>query len=269
MKSQVILLTNDDGPDSPLMVPFVEAVAALPHCKELRPVLPADEKSWISKSVTRFNPITSAPHHFGNTSGFLVTGTPADCTSLGLGNLYSDKASLVFSGINMGINAGTAFLFSSGTVGGALEGALYGVPAIAFSAEIPNEIFKLWHARQLPPELEPEFRRIAEVSALVAAKLVSREFWKFAPLLSVNLPWDVRPETEMRLTRLTPAYFVKLFHDIGENRYQHRMDALRIPASTASAEQLPGDFEAVSHGVISVTALSLDLTGTAPLSLVS
>ena len=269
MKSQVILLTNDDGPDSPLMVPFVDALAALPLCKELRPVLPADEKSWISKSVTRFNPITSTPHHFGNTPGLLVTGTPADCTSLSLGNLFPDKATIVFSGINMGINAGTAFLFSSGTVGGALEGALYGVPAIAFSAEIPNEIFKQWHARQLPPELAPEFKRIAQVSALVAEKLVTREFWKFAPLLSVNLPWDVHPETEMQLTRLTPAYFVKLFHDIGENRYQHRMDALRVPEATPAAGQLPGDFEVVSRGFISVTPLSLDLTGSAPGQLVS
>ncbi|MCB0309779.1 MAG: 5'/3'-nucleotidase SurE, partial [Bdellovibrionales bacterium] len=112
MKKYKILISNDDGPASPLLVPFIKAVKALPICSEVRIVVPAKERSWIAKALTRFDPLTVTPHTFGDLPGFTVSGsgalggTPADCVSLGINNLYRDPPNLVLSGINMGNNAG-------------------------------------------------------------------------------------------------------------------------------------------------------------------
>lgn len=259
MTEQIILLTNDDGPDSPLLGPFSRALGALFCCAELRIIIPAEEQSWIAKSITRFRPLTTTSHHFDGTPGYLVSGTPADCVSLGLNNLYPERAALVVSGINMGTNAGVPFMFSSGTIGGAIEAALYDIPALAFSLDVPKEIFRAWSDRALASELSSDFERIAQTCATVAERLIAKRFWEHAALFTINVPWEVTEDTPARLARLSHARFVKLFTEIGENRFQHRIDALKMVDEPAQYK-LPADFDILRQGMISITPLNLDLT---------
>lgn len=88
--------------------------------------------------MTRFGSVFA---HLGDVVGrsaWLVSGTPADCVNLGIYSLWDDKPDLVVSGINAGLNAGLGFLWSSGTIGAAIEANLAGVPALAVSQALDS-----------------------------------------------------------------------------------------------------------------------------------
>jgi hypothetical protein len=125
-----ILITNDDGIDSPTLVPLARCLRRL---GTIRVVVPEAERSWIAKAITRFEALRVVPAEREGIAMHAVTGTPADCVSLGVHTLFDGPPDLVVSGINLGLNYGLAFLLSSGTVGAALEACLAGIPAIAFS----------------------------------------------------------------------------------------------------------------------------------------
>jgi len=71
-------------------------------------------------------------HRAGPTGFRYVNGTPADCVHIALTGLLDYRPDLVVSGINNGANMGDDTIYS-GTVGAAMEGFLFGIPAIAFS----------------------------------------------------------------------------------------------------------------------------------------
>jgi len=121
-----ILVTNDDGYDSPSLVPLVRALSEL---APVRAVVPASERSWIGKAISRFEDVTVERADREGCAIWRASGFPADCTQLGIHTLFDEKPELVVSGINVGFNHGLAFFCSSGTVGGAIEGWIAGIPA--------------------------------------------------------------------------------------------------------------------------------------------
>ncbi|HWQ58935.1 MAG TPA: 5'/3'-nucleotidase SurE [Clostridia bacterium] len=126
-----ILLTNDDG----LYSPGLRAVAeALVDEHELYISAPDAERSGVSHSftfLTMLRAFETRLRGLENIPAFAVSGTPADCVKLAIGNLVP-MPDLVISGINLGANRGTD-VFYSGTVAAAMEAALNGVRAIAIS----------------------------------------------------------------------------------------------------------------------------------------
>ncbi len=125
-----ILLVNDDGIDSPGLW---ELQRSLPTTAETIVVAPATEQSGKGAAVTLPRPLTANKRHLSPCEAWSVAGTPADCIHFALKSLLPSPPDLIVSGINPGSNAGT-FVFSSGTVGGVIEGVLNGVPGIAFSS---------------------------------------------------------------------------------------------------------------------------------------
>ena len=123
-----ILLTNDDGVSAPGLAALAEALNLL---GDLIVVAPAEESSAMSHALTVRRPLTVdtvAP-------GWLaVDGTPTDCVNVAVSQLLTTPPDLVVSGINNGLNVGDAVTYS-GTVAGALEGILLGIPAIAVSQQ--------------------------------------------------------------------------------------------------------------------------------------
>lgn len=146
-----VLITNDDGIDSPLLSVVVNALSA--HC-EIRVVAPAGEQSWIGKAISRRATLKVEPTDVLGHPAWAVHGTPADCVNLALGNLFdAEEIDGVVSGINIGYNASLATVLSSGTVGAALEAALMGKPAVALSKSLPREWFEaLQQERRAIPE---------------------------------------------------------------------------------------------------------------------
>ncbi len=131
-----ILLTNDDGIGAPGLAALV---AALAPRHELTVAAPAEEQSGMAHALTVHREMEVAPYGgFGGAAreAWRIDGTPTDCVKLYLEALAPREAwpELVLSGVNRGANLGTDVLYS-GTVGGALEGYLHGLPSIAVSLD--------------------------------------------------------------------------------------------------------------------------------------
>jgi len=127
-----ILVTNDDGILAPGLMALRRALAGL---GEVTVVAPTTPQSAVGHAITLMNPIRVHRVPLGDgASGYGVEGRPADCVKLALLELLPRRPDLVASGVNLGANVGINVLYS-GTVAAAVEGAFYGIPAVAVSIE--------------------------------------------------------------------------------------------------------------------------------------
>ncbi|PJN95436.1 5'/3'-nucleotidase SurE, partial [Amaricoccus sp. HAR-UPW-R2A-40] len=126
-----ILITNDDGISAPGLA-VAEAIAAELAGPEgdVWVVAPAFEQSGVGHCVSYIRPMRIEPLEERR---FAVEGSPADCVLAGIGEILRDHPpDLIISGVNRGHNIAEDTLYS-GTVGGAMEGALHGLPSVALS----------------------------------------------------------------------------------------------------------------------------------------
>jgi 5'-nucleotidase len=244
------LITNDDGVDSPFLPPMV---AALRRAGEVRVCVPAAEQSWKAKAMTRWGRIEArAVDRFG-VPAFAVTGTPSDCVNLALHHLFPAAPDWVVSGINIGWNAGAAFAVNSGTVGAAIEAALCGVPAVAFSAFMEPGLFNEWSTQRRLDSTQAAavVSSTSERMAAMMAGLAASGLPPGAQVLNVNFPGPVTPRTPVRWAPLQDNRYGSLFVREGDgfvHRFQHNLRA---------AGSAPSDRDAVQSGEISATLLSL------------
>lgn len=132
MKKPFILITNDDGLHAPGLRHLWQALSS-DKSFDLAIVAPLGEASGSSLSITWNRPLHAQPVPWGKkTPAWTVSGTPADCMKMALSFLLKKTPDLIVSGINRGSNLGRT-VFYSGTVGAIIEGALKGIPGIAFS----------------------------------------------------------------------------------------------------------------------------------------
>ena len=136
-KQMKILITNDDGIDSPLLKKL--AVTAK-QFGEVYVVAPDTQRSAVSHGFTYTRPITVKEYPFGveDVKAYSCDGLPADCVRVGIGNFVPGKPDLVLAGINHGYNIGADIQYS-GTVAAAMEAAFVGVHAIAVSQGIHSD----------------------------------------------------------------------------------------------------------------------------------
>src|SRR4029453_7623313 len=122
-----VLVTNDDGYRSE----GIHALAAaLRRRGDVTIVAPVEEASAIGHALTLRRPLRLEPVKEGV---YAVDGTPTDCVNVAITQVFSGELpDLVVSGINKGYNLGDDITYS-GTVAGALEGALLGIPSLAVS----------------------------------------------------------------------------------------------------------------------------------------
>jgi len=119
------LITNDDG----ISAPGISALAtAASRFGEIVVVAPEDAHSGCGHRVTTYEPISVRADQ---ADWWAIGGTPADCARVGIRELASD-CDWVLAGVNAGANLGVD-VFMSGTVAAVREGALLGLPGIAFS----------------------------------------------------------------------------------------------------------------------------------------
>ena len=162
-----ILISNDDGYQAPGIVALHDA---LKDIADVEVVAPEHNNSAKSNALTLHSPLYV--HQASN--GFrYVNGTPADCVHIALTGLLDYRPDLIVSGINNGANMGDDTIYS-GTVGAAMEGYLFGIPAIAFS-----QADKGWK------HLDAAARTARElVEQLTRQDMVGPAPW----LLNVNIP---------------------------------------------------------------------------------
>ena len=134
-----ILVTNDDGVRSEGIHVLA---AALRRLGDVIVVAPHIEASAIGHALTLRRPLRMEQINDGV---YEVDGTPTDCVNIAVTQLYSGLPDLVVSGINKGYNLGDDVTYS-GTVAGAMEGALLGIPSIAVSLERTRGPYDFEHA---------------------------------------------------------------------------------------------------------------------------
>ena len=248
-----ILVTNDDSVDSPALVPLINELAAI---LPVRAVVPAAECSWTSKRMTRFGELDLAQVDCEGLQVWSLSGSPADCANLGIHNLCSRKPSLVVSGINIGTNAGLAFMLSSGTVGAAVEAALAGVPSAAFSVELEKPDYQRWRSERNLDSLARLWSSTAAVSAEIAAEVLSSGLPAGASALNVNMPPGTTPSTPRRLTGVSKTTYGRFFKRLESGRYSYdsaRLEVLEPDSGT--------DVEVLGRGEVSITPIQLGFEG--------
>eukprot|EP00252_Welwitschia_mirabilis_P009353 TRINITY_DN2190_c0_g1_i1.p1 TRINITY_DN2190_c0_g1~~TRINITY_DN2190_c0_g1_i1.p1 ORF type:complete len:322 (+),score=55.78 TRINITY_DN2190_c0_g1_i1:346-1311(+) len=129
----ILLITNDDGIDGIGLIALVDVLRDT-GLYDVYVCAPDSEKSAVGHFITVRNNLLASHTDVNGVPAFKVSGTPADCASLGIsGALFPWKSpTLVISGINMGSNCGYHTIYS-GTVAGAREAFIYGVHSMAIS----------------------------------------------------------------------------------------------------------------------------------------
>src|SRR5882724_10078495 len=134
-----ILVTNDDGYRSPGIHALADALREL---GEVTIVAPTTEASAIGHALTLRRPLRLEAIE---DRVFAVDGTPTDCVNVAVTHVFNGLPDLVVSGINKGWNLGDDVTYS-GTVAGALEGALLGIPSLAVSLRQTRGDYDFSHA---------------------------------------------------------------------------------------------------------------------------
>lgn len=127
-----ILVTNDDGIDSPGLHAVVEALAPIARVSV---IAPDRNRSGVSRSITlgQVLEVTEEDVPYADVA-FSTSGTPTDCVRMAVLGLAGPQPDLVVSGSNLGLNVGDDIAYS-GTVSAAFDAAFNGLPAIAVSQQ--------------------------------------------------------------------------------------------------------------------------------------
>lgn len=236
-----ILIANDDGYLAPGLAALVQAIRGL---GEIDVVAPERNASGTSNALTLDHPLRVFEAREGAQAGFrFVNGTPSDCAHVALTGLLGHRPDLVLSGINQGANMGDDTLYS-GTVAAAMEGHLFGVPAIAFS-----QVHKGWE------HLDAAARTARAIVEQVLGGGLGGPAW----LLNVNIPNRAdADQLPRRITRLGRRHasepVVRQTNPRGDTIYWIG------PAGDARDAGEGTDFHATANGAISITPLQVDLT---------
>lgn len=234
-----ILISNDDGVQARGLAELVEAVRSLGRVTVVAPDAP---RSGAANQITTNMPLRlQLVRKEEGLEIYKCSGTPTDCVKVALHALFRDqKPDLLLSGINHGRNDGVC-VFYSGTIGAAIEGAIAGVPAIAFSRNLHNDGGSFEHCTTFARDI---VRQITQTP--LPAKT----------LLSVNFPYDgtkgvkwVRQATG----RYTNEYF-ESSDAAGNTVYWMQGD------QSDPEQRTDTDLYWLEQGYTTVTPIQLDLT---------
>jgi len=236
-----ILIANDDGYLAPGLAALAQAVQDL---GQIDVIAPEQNASGTSNALTLNRPLQVFQAAGGAQQGFrFINGTPSDSVHVALTGLLGYRPDLVLSGINQGANMGDDTLYS-GTVAAAMEGYLFGVPAIAFS-----QVEKGWTHLDAAARVAR-----AVVQRVIADGLPAQPF-----LLNVNIPNRVDADAlPWQVTRLGRRHaseaVIRQTNPRGEAIYWIG------PAGDAREAGEGTDFHAAAQGQVSITPLQVDLT---------
>jgi len=244
-----ILITNDDGFDSPALLALVKALKPM---AEIITVAPTLEKSACGHSLTLTKPLRFVELE----SNFykLDDGTPTDCVFLALHKLYPQNAQpdLVISGINIGANMGEDITYS-GTASGAMEAVLQGVPAIAISQDFSDNMREKneWDYELAMQSIKTLVEKIFEGSFPLEAR-------KF---LNVNIPAVLPKKSKgFKVTKTGSRVYTNDADAHINPRGQEYFWIGLVNHEWRETEGQMTDVHAVKNGYISVTPIHLDMT---------
>jgi 5'-nucleotidase len=192
-EDHLIMVTNDDGVTSPGIIALADAASDL---GSVMIIGPDGEQSAAGMSLTFNKPLRVTKVRVGKRVCYAVSGSPADSTMIGIHSILPRRPDAVISGINKGENLTIQDIFASGTVAAALSAALLGIPAIAFSMEIPQSR-TIVHGRR-----DSNFTIPARIAAEILREVLEHGLPTGADMLNVNFPWGTTWDTRVKITSL-------------------------------------------------------------------
>jgi 5'-nucleotidase len=233
MERKRILITNDDGIQAQGLKVLEQSLKPL---GEITVVAPDSERSATSQAITINAPLRV---HVLDDHHYAVSGTPADAIILALHRILKEKPHLVVSGINPGGNLGENLIYS-GTVAGAMEATLHGVPAIALSLASRKNL---------------DFSAASAFAVQIAVKVLE-EGLPPGVLLNVNIPrGEVRG---VRLTRQSRKITQNIIHEKSDPRgrpYYWQDETVAFDNVEPDS-----DYAAILAREVSITPLQADRT---------
>ncbi len=246
-----ILVTNDDGIDSPGLLAMKTALDPL---GDVMVIAPQENRSAIGRGITITRPLHVDERTLADGStGYAVDGTPVDCVRFASVGLVDGRVpDVVVSGINQGYNLGDDVTYS-GTVAAAFEGLLLGLPAIAVSQGSLEGGH--WHNGGSSYEFTFGARFTARLVALMTAQ-------DFLPrsLVSVNIP-GIPPGavSGVRVARLGRRIYYDSLQLVDDGEDTRRRYVI-YGDDPAHHPEDGTDFAAIEAGFISVTPIARDWT---------
>ena len=239
-KDPVILITNDDGVQSPGLKKIHSLISR--YSKNVIIVAPSKNCSGSGHSITLANPIriNKISNNF-----YSCTGTPTDCILLSIQEvLKGKKPDLIISGINIGANLGDDATYS-GTVSAAMEGALLGIKSLALSVAVKNTI------------KEVNWLTIDKYIDVFIKGILHNKINKGC-FLNVNFPdcnlKKIRGIKVVKQTRRKPGgKFIERFDSKGLKYFWHT-------TKRSGKITYGNDVWAINNNYITVTPLDIDLT---------
>jgi 5'-nucleotidase len=252
----LILVTNDDGIESPGLHAAAAAVADL---GELLIVAPKVQQTGMGRALVAgpgVGAITEVMLLIGGArqAGYAVAGTPALAVAHAMLELAPRRPALCVSGINYGENIG-ATITSSGTVGAALEASAFGVPALAMSYEVTvRPAVRGGYA-------EVDWTVAAHFTRHFARRILARGLPPEISVLNVNVPASATTATPVHVTRQAEHLYYEWVQPQPRDlstEYRLRKQVESLPIEALEPESDVAAF--VRDRVVSVTPLSVDLT---------
>lgn len=236
------LFTNDDGVSADGLLALIEKVRSM-EGHEALVVAPDRERSACGHGISIHHPIEVREVASGDSRirVYAASGTPADCVKLAVAALSDSPPDFIISGVNRGPNLGTD-VFYSGTVSGAMEGALLGIRSMAVSVAAFENL---------------DYRTAADFAVEQAVLTCSNPSWPL--LVNVNVP-AVRSESlsGVAITRLG----IQMYKDAFTRRTDPKgRDWFWLSGTLADNGAIDDtDGSAIKRNAISITPLLTDLT---------
>lgn len=231
-----ILITNDDGSQSPGLTALAKALRAI---GDVWVVAPDRERTAVGHALTLHKPLRVQQT---GSRIYVVNGTPVDCVNLAVLKIMPKPPGLVVSGINKGVNLGDDVMYS-GTVSAAVEGTILGIPSMAMSQE-GQERFRF------------------DVGGHYAARIARMVLDRGLPdetLLNINVP--DRPLSSVLGVRVTCLSRRRFDNPIIEKVDPRGRNYYWIAGTRVSwSRSKDADHEALEEGFVSLTPIHLDTT---------
>ena len=250
----LILLTNDDGINSPGLAAAAEALHPL---GDLLIVAPLEQQTSMSRSRTQQDggdgTITKTSVKVGDShwEGFAVKASPALTVTRAITELANRTISLAVSGINYGENVASSVTVS-GTIGAAFEAAEQGIPSLAVSQEIAGIDYHTYST-------EVDFSTAAFFTRQVAEKMLLKSLPFDADVLKLEIPLGATTKTDCVVTRQDRlAYYSPTIQK--RNKLFGAPTRITYIPNKGKYSATGTDAYALARGLVSITPLSLDLT---------
>jgi 5'-nucleotidase len=249
---RLILVTNDDGIDSPGIL--VAAGALLP-LGQVIVAAPREQQSSTGRSLP--------PGSDGRVErrelcwqgqaieAYAVGGTPAQAVLHAVLEILPRRPDIVVSGINYGENVGSGVTIS-GTVGAALEAGALGLKALAVSLQILSE---KWFSYE-----NLDFSTAAHFCALFTRLVLERGLPADADLLKIEVPVEATPETPWKLVRQSRQRYYNPYLVRPGEMHEPGSIAARVRVDETTLEPDSDVHALVYEKVVAVTPMSVDLT---------